>query len=509
MPTRRQGTLAGILSLIVSLSIASLVAAVMNVDGPIIVVGNRFIDATPKWLKIFAIDTFGTNDKPMLLAGITIVLILAAAAVGQGARKRFAIAIAGTAILGLVGILAATTRSGSQGGDWVPPVLGAFAGLGAFWVLLRRPTTAVGPAESPLAFDRRRFITGAAALGAASAGLAVVGSGVRNSRNKKVATTRAASTSQLPVPKSPAPEVSPGATIPEANEPFITPVADFYRIDTALSIPNVDAATWRLEIKGMVDKPLTLTYADLLQRPMIERVITISCVSNEVGGGLIGNARWLGVPLAALLKEAGVHKEATQVASKSIDGWTCGFPTALAVDGRDAMIAVAMNGEPLNARHGFPARIIVPGIYGYVSATKWLTEINMTTWEAFDGYWVPRGWAKEGPIKTQSRINVPRRSTTVKAGAIPIAGVAWAMHRGIKRVEVRIDEGPWMEAMLADEPTVDTWRQWKYVWDATPGRHRAWVRATDGAGVTQTEVIAASDPDGATGWDSVSFNVEQ
>ncbi len=508
MLSRRQGSFAGVLSLAASMAVASFVAAVMKVDGPIVVVGNRFIDATPKWLKNFAVDTFGTSDKSVLLASITVVLIVAAAALGVAACQRFWAAIAGTALLAVVGALAASTRTGSQSGDWIPPIVGALAGLGAFWVLLRRPLVATGPAESPLAFDRRRFLAGAAALGATSAGLALVGSGFRNSRTKVVAARRTASSSSLPAPVSPAIVVPATATAPGQPDPFITPVADFYRIDTALSIPQIDASTWSLVIKGMVDKPLRLTYADLLARPMIERVITISCVSNEVGGDLIGNARWLGVPLSDLLREAGVHKDATQVASRSQDGWTCGFPTTLALDGRDAMIAVAMNGEPLNARHGFPARIIVPGIYGYVSATKWLTEINLTTLEDFDGYWIPRGWAKQAPIKTQSRIDVPKRSTGLKAGKTPIAGVAWAMHRGIKMVELQIDGGEWVAATLADEPTVDAWRQWSYAWDATPGKHRIAVRATDGAGAVQTSEPSSPDPDGATGWHTISVNVD-
>ena len=508
MLSRRQGSFAGVLSLATSLAVASFVAALMRVDGPIVVVGNRFIDATPKWLKNFAVDTFGTSDKSVLLAGITVVLIVAAAALGIAACQRFWAAVAGTAVLGVVGALAATTRTGSQGGDWFPPMVGALAGLGAFWALLRRPRVSTGPAESPLAFDRRRFLVGAAALGATSGGLALVGSAVRNGRTKVVTARRTASTSSLPAPVSPAKAVPDSATAVGQSEPFLTPVADFYRIDTALSIPQIDASTWSMVIKGMVDKPLRLTYADLLSRPMIERVITISCVSNEVGGNLIGNARWQGVPLVDLLKEAGVHKDASQVASRSQDGWTCGFPTALALDGRDAMIAVAMNGEPLNARHGFPARIIVPGIYGYVSATKWLTEINLTTLEDFDGYWIPRGWAKEAPIKTQSRIDVPKRSTPVKAGKTPVAGVAWAMHRGIKMVELQIDGGAWVTATLAEEPTLDAWRQWSYAWDATPGKHRISVRATDGAGIVQTSESAPPDPDGATGWHAITVNVE-
>jgi DMSO/TMAO reductase YedYZ molybdopterin-dependent catalytic subunit len=507
MPSRRQGAFVGLLSLIVSLTAASIVAALAKVDGPIVVVGNRFIDATPKWLKNFAVENFGTNDKAILLAGITVTLILAAALVGIAALRRFSVAVVGTAVLAIVGIAAATTRSSSRGVDWLPPLVGSLAGLGAFWVLLRRPRTAEGPAESPLAFDRRRFLTGAGALGVTSVGMALSASAVRRGQTKTIATSRVTATADLPKLPSAAVAVPSSATLPEVGYDYITNVADFYRIDTALSIPQVDPSTWKLTIKGLVTTPLTITYAELLAMPMIERVITISCVSNEVGGDLIGNARWQGVSLAELLKKVGVKPEATQLASKSHDGWTCGFPTALAMDGRDAMIAVAMNGQPLNAKHGFPARLIVPGIYGYVSATKWLTEITLTTMEDFDGYWIDKGWSKLAPVKTQSRIDVPRRSTPLVPGKVAVAGVAWAMHRGVDKVEVRVDDGAWVEAKLADEPTIDAWRQWVYAWDATPGRHRIAVRATDGAGIVQTSDIARSDPNGATGWHTINVNV--
>ena len=288
---------------------------------------------------------------------------------------------------------------------------------------------------------------------------------------------------------------------------LITPNDDFYLIDTALLRPQVDPGNWSLRITGMVDRELTFSYDDLLARATTVAPVTLSCVSNEVGGKLVGNAVWQGVPLVDLLDEAGVQPGATQVASRSVDGWTCGFPTEAAYDGRTALVAVGMNGEPLPLDHGFPARLVVSGLYGYVSATKWLSEIELTTLESFDGYWIPRGWAKLGPVKTQSRIDTPRRGAEVAAGQVAVAGVAWAPHTGIAKVEVQVDDGAWREATLADALGPDAWRQWVLPWEATPGRHTLRVRATDASGATQTDVPAAPAPDGATGWHQVAVTV--
>jgi DMSO/TMAO reductase YedYZ molybdopterin-dependent catalytic subunit len=282
--------------------------------------------------------------------------------------------------------------------------------------------------------------------------------------------------------------------------PLQTPVEDFYRIDTALTSPVVDADTWRLRISGMVEREVELTYDELMDLPQVEADITISCVSNEVGGDLVGTARWQGVRLADVLDLAGVDPAATQVIGRSVDGWTAGFPTEVAYDGRDALVAVGMQGVPLPIDHGFPARLVVPGLYGYVSATKWLAELELTTWEAADGYWIPRGWSKEGPIKVQSRIDVPASGADVPRGEVLVAGVAWAPHRGIRRVEVQVDDGPWREAELAEELSPDVWRQWRLRWDAPAGEHRLRVRATDGDGTTQRGTPVPPAPDGAEGW---------
>ena len=291
------------------------------------------------------------------------------------------------------------------------------------------------------------------------------------------------------------------------QSPFITTAGSFYRVDTALVIPTIDLATWQLRIHGMVDRELTLTMDELLTRPTIERVITLSCVSNPVGGRYVGNATWIGVPLRGLLEEAGIRAGADQLVSRSVDGMTIGTPTSAVMDGRDAMIAVAMNGEPLPPVHGYPARMLVPGLFGYVSATKWLTELELSTFDAYDAYWVQRGWVQEAPVVTMSRIDTPRPLSRVPAGRLMVAGVAWAQHRGIKAVEVRADDGAWQPAQLASVPSDDTWRQWSLAWDATPGSHRLEVRATDGTGTVQTEARAEPFPSGATGWYSSVFTV--
>ena len=291
--------------------------------------------------------------------------------------------------------------------------------------------------------------------------------------------------------------------------PLITPNEDFYLIDTALSYPQIDPADWSLRIHGMVDREVEISFDELLDLGLVREQVTLSCVSNRVGGRLVGNAEWVGVPLATVLDQAGVQPRATQIVGRSVDRWTAGFPTAVALDGRIAMVAVQMNGEPLPISHGFPARLVVAGLYGYVSATKWLSDIELTTWEAFDGYWIPRGWSKEGPIKTQSRIDVPRRDSTIDPGPTAIAGVAWAPSRAIEKVEVQVDDEDWVEAELSRETTINSWRQWMVTWNATPGEHQVRVRATDGTSTTQTSEISNPAPDGATGWHTIQVRADE
>jgi DMSO/TMAO reductase YedYZ molybdopterin-dependent catalytic subunit len=299
-------------------------------------------------------------------------------------------------------------------------------------------------------------------------------------------------------PLGPAQDLAP--SVPGLT-PIIVPNDSFYRIDTALLLPQADISDWRLEIRGDVERPLSLSYDDLLAMPQVAAPVTIACVSNEVGGDLIGTAVWQGVPLDALLEQAGVRPGGEQIVGRSLDDFTVGFPTEVARDGRTALVALGMNGEPLPIIHGFPARLIVEGLYGYVSATKWLKAIELRGWDDYDAYWIGLGWAKEGPIKTQSRIDVPRAAKDLTAGTTyALAGVAWAPGRGISKVEVQVDDGPWLEAELGAATTDATWRQWVHQWEPTAGRHRVRVRATDGDGVLQTEDDAPPEPDGATGY---------
>lgn len=336
-------------------------------------------------------------------------------------------------------------------------------------------------------------------------------------RRATTTTTQPPTTTQAPPPPPPPPPAP--APAPARNRagyydntvtdisPIVTPNPDFYRIDTAIVVPSVDVNDWKLSVSGMVDRPYEMTFAELIGIGLVETPVTLSCVSNKVGGHLVDNAVWRGVPLADVLNRAGVQRGATQIVGRSVDNWNSGFPTELAFDGRTALVAVAMNGEPLPREHGFPARLVIAGLYGYVSATKWLEEIRLTTWEGFDSYWVPRGWAKRGPIKTQSRIDVPRRSARVRRGRVAIAGIAWAPTKSIARVEVQVDDNPWVTAELSKNMSINSWRQWVYAWDATSGKHRIRCRATDGTGYTQTSELRPPAPDGATGWHTIEVTV--
>ena len=501
---RWMGLVAGLVAGAVAVTGGMLVAAVVDVASPLDDVGSSFIDRTPMWLKDFAVEQFGTNDKTALRVGMVVVLAIAAAGFGVLAMRRRWIGAAGIAAFGVVGMLSAAERPDQPGRAVVPPLLGAIIGVAVLlWLvagLVGQWVDSLTPGRSRVrdAWDRRRFLT---ATGGLAATAVVVGGTARAIERRRVEDLVDQAPDTLP-PAS-------GAAVPDTSAadgglvpgtPFITPNDDFYRIDTALSFPRIDLDSWTVRVHGMVDREISITYEQLLAMPMVERTVTLACVSNEVGGNLIGNAVWQGVLLADVLAEAGVQEGAEQVFSRSVDGFTCGFPVAAALDGRDCLIAIGMNGEALPLAHGFPARLVVPGLYGYVSATKWLKEIELTTWDAEEGYWVPRGWSREAPIKTQSRIDVPRRGDDVNAGRVAVAGVAWAQHRGVAKVEVRVDDGPWQEARLGDDGGDDAWRQWVYEWDATEGDHRLQVRATDRDGETQTEEVAPPAPNGATGY---------
>ncbi|MCP3819720.1 molybdopterin-dependent oxidoreductase [Streptomyces sp. A3M-1-3] len=510
--------LSGLLSGYAALAVAELVAAAVRPEaGPVTAVGGAAIDRTPAGVKDWAIRNFGTNDKFVLQLGIVIVLGLPAMALGLLALRHRRLGAAGVPAFGVVGAGAAMSRPDATGlVDALPSLVGALAGAVLLYVLIGRLTAQPSPASEPGAeagWDRRGFLVAAGAAALASTGAGALGRGLSTSRGQDALASRAAVT--LPGPASPAAAVPRGAAlrIPGIS-PFVTPNRTFYRVDTALVVPKVDAMRWRLRIHGKgVTRPRTLTFQNLLERELIERDITLTCVSNEVGGPYVGNARWIGVRLADVLRDAGVKPPskggpADQLVARSVDGMTLGTPVEAVMDGRDAMLAVGMNGEPLPLDHGFPVRMLVPGLYGYVSACKWIEDIELTTFDDFDPYWVKRDWAREAPVKTQSRIDTPKPFARPKPGTVMVAGVAWAQRRGIDRVEVRVDDGPWKQADLAAEATTDTWRQWSFPWEATPGGHTLTVRATDRTGRPQTDKRARPIPDGASGWHSVVVTVD-
>ena len=545
------GAVAGVVAAGVALAGAEVVALLTGPQSsPLTAVGAVVIDGAPEPVVRFGISVFGRYDKIALLIGTLLLLAAAAAGLGVLGMRRLWLGLAGLAGFTVVGIAAAMTRHDAAPTAAAPTLVGALAAAMTF-IALRGvidaadraqpsgapseapPPEAPGEAPPPEASDqaqpagearppdqapppvapqpagatasrshRRDFIRLASVVlgGAAVAGFAARWWGTR----RHVDAARSAVT--LPSPIESAPPVPAGADLAVPGlASYVTGNDDFYRIDTALVVPRVDPDDWRLVIHGRVRHPYEISFAELLQRPMLERYITLACVSNPVGGGLIGNARWLGVPVAELLAQAQPLPGADQVVSRSADGWTCGTPTEVLTDGRDALLAVGMNGEPLPVEHGFPVRMVVPGLYGYVSACKWITEIELSSFEDYDAYWVPRGWAPRAPIKTQSRIDTPRRQAA--AGQVTVAGVAWAQHRGIARVEVQVDDGPWHEATLADTVSADTWRQWSWRWQTTPGRHRLAVRATDTTGTTQPAEPSPVAPDGATGWHTVEVEV--
>lgn len=506
--------MAGVLSAAVGLSAGELVAGLFkSLSSPIISVGDKAIDLVPVPLKDFAISTFGTRDKEALLAGIGAAIVVFAAIVGMAAARKRAVGVAGLVAFGSLGATAAVSGRTGTLSDAIPSVVAAAVAIGALLVLIAllhrsiEPTQAVhgvhGEEIAPSnqgRLSRRGFLLGSATIATAAGLLGGLGRTLQSASGAVASRAR----SLVAKPKVSLPTAS-SAISAEAllvANPFFTPNKDFYRIDTALVVPKIDANSWKLTVKGMVGEERTYTYDDLLNRDLVERDITLTCVSNEVGGILMGTARWVGVPLRELLDEARADADATQIVGRSVDGWTSGFPVSAAMD-RDAIVALTMNGEPLPFRHGFPARLVVPGLYGYVSATKWLAEIELTTMEAFDSYWVPRGYAKEAPIKMASRIDVPRGLATIPAGPAAIAGVAWSQTVGIAKVELSIDSGEWFEADLAEAQSKDTWRQWSYKWDAPTGRHDIAVRATDANGKLQIEERTAPLPNGATGWHSI------
>ncbi|WP_401000385.1 molybdopterin-dependent oxidoreductase [Agromyces sp. GXQ0307] len=499
--------IAGVVSGAAFLAVAELVALLVAREAsPVLAVGAFVIDVVPQPLKEFAIATFGEADKSVLLGGLGLAVIVASAAAGVLQLVRPPLGLVAVGIAGAASLAAITTRAGATDWAWGPPVAGTVAGIlvlqGAI-ARLRSWRADRSGAEPGL--DRRRFL---ALTGIAAASAVVVGVGARIAvaASSSIAAIRDAL--RLPPPRSTV-ALPAGAELDVPGlSPLITPNADFYRVDTALTVPEVDPAAWRLVVDGRVGRRVELTFDELVAMGLDEYAVTLTCVSNEVGGDLVGTAIWLGVPVRDVLALAGPERGADMVLSRSVDGFTASTPlAALTAADRDAILAVGMNGEPLPLEHGFPVRMVVPGLYGYVSATKWLAELTVTTFADDEAYWTPRGYSAEAPIKLSSRIDTPKPGRPVPAGPTMLAGVAWAQTVGIERVEVRIDDGDWQPARLSTPLNADTWVQWALEWDAAPGTHYATVRAIDRDGRLQVEERAPIAPDGSTGWQRTLITV--
>ncbi|GAA4972498.1 molybdopterin-dependent oxidoreductase [Actinoplanes utahensis] len=511
------GAASGILAAGFGVAAAEILAAATRPQaGPLVAVGGAVIDATPTAVKEVAVRELGTYDKPALLGGIVVVLLLFTALTGILGLRRRIVVVAGATLFGAAGAAAALSRPDADVVDTVPSLFGAAITGAILWWLLHRctpkPTQNNAPtrkssadsgavAEAPEPdFNRRSFLRSAALVAGGTATAGASAQWVKRARAGAAARTREA----LLLPAA----ASPAVPLPAGTGPgFVTADKDFYRVDTALAIPRINLETWRLRIHGMVDNELELSFDDLLDRPLIERDITLNCVSNEVGGPYIGTARWLGVPLAPLLRQAGLRAGADQLIARSAEGMTIGTPIDVLLDGRDAMLVVGMNGEPLPLVNGFPVRMLTPGLYGYAGACKWLTELRVTTFADVDAYWVERGWATHGTVKTASRIDRPKPFARLTAGTQTIAGVAWAQGRGIAGVEISIDGGDWNAAELLPVPSLDTWAQWRYTWNAQPGPHSIAVRAADRTGAVQAGERATPFPDGATGWHTITVTI--
>jgi DMSO/TMAO reductase YedYZ molybdopterin-dependent catalytic subunit len=526
---------AGVVAGLIGFAVADLTSWFLApAAAPLTAVGSAVIDLLPAPLVNWGKATLGTADKPVLLILILLVVLALCAVGGQlELRRRYAGAIVFGAVAA-VGVAAVYSRLPGQWQTAIPTVIGLLAGYTVLNLLIARlarsvraaaeldqsqppsrptqdgvasPQSSTPDLSGPVVVQRRSFLRVTVLIGAAAAAAAVAGR-VLVDAAARIAEARARI--QLPGPAKAAVPIPAGADLRVPGlSPYVTPNATFYRIDTALQVPVIDPEEWSLKVTGMVEREITLTYAELLARPLTEHMTTLTCVSNPVGGNLVGNATWLGLPIRDLLREAGPKAGADMVLSTSQDGWTAGTPlSALTDQSRQSLLAVAMNGQPLPVEHGFPVRMVVPGLYGYVSATKWVRELKVTTFAADEGYWTPLGWSARGPIKLASRIDVPAKAT-VDEGQVVVAGVAWAQHTGIAKVQVRIDDEDWEDAELAEVTGPDTWRQWLYRWTADPGSYKITVRAVDDDGEVQTDEVAAPAPDGASGWHSIRVRVRE
>ncbi|MEE4026016.1 molybdopterin-dependent oxidoreductase [Gordonia sp. PKS22-38] len=497
-----RAAVSGILAVAAGVSVGELVALPISpYASPYQAVAAFLVDFAPAFAREWAIDTFGTADKPALMVGVGASLLVLAVIAGVLQTRRPPWGVAVVVLFAGVGVIAAVTRPTMQPSYLLPPLVAGLVAAAVLVVMCRGARTTASDGQ----WSRRQFLVASGLVAAASAGTALVARQI--SRAGDVLAERRGLT--LPEPTTAADPIPPGADLRvDGSTPFLTDNADFYRIDTALQVPRLSTQDWQLRIHGMVDEELTLRWDDLIAMDSIEQVITLTCVSNEVGGDLAGNARWIGVPMRAILDRVGVRDDADMLLSTSVDGWTSGTPLSAVTDGRDAILAFGMNGEALPLEHGYPVRQVIPGLYGYVSACKWVVDWEITRFDRAQAYWTERGWGVRAPIKTASRIDRPAPLSVQPAGKVVVAGTAWAQHRGISAVEVRVDDGPWQPARLADQYSIDTWRLWSFDWDATPGQHTLYCRATDGAGRVQPEQRVAPIPDGATGWHSRVLRVD-
>jgi DMSO/TMAO reductase YedYZ molybdopterin-dependent catalytic subunit len=495
---RAQWALAGLLAGIGGLATSYLTAALLGLRGnPVTDVGQLVIRLTPGAIAEDAISAVKHKDKPLLVLGVLVVTLLLFAGCGLLARRSPGAGVAGFLGLGVLGLVANQSQYGAPATGILPVLVGVLTWLGSLSLL----TSPLRPQPYRDLDPQRRFVLAASGVGLGT--LVLGGLGWKAGGHRRAVDSARASLKLTGVtsPKPPA-GVEVGL---DGVTPWQTSVSSFYRIDTALVPPAISPADWSVRIHGMVDHEVTLTYHDLLKRPCHELWLTLNCVSNPVGGDLISNAWWSGVLLKDLLAEAGVRAGADAVKQTSDDGWTCGTPLSALTDDRGAMLAIAMNGDPLPIEHGFPVRTVVPGLYGYVSACKWVRDLEVTTFDSFTAYWTDRGWSAQGPVKLASRIDVPHDGAHVGAGQVRVGGLAWQQHTGIRGVQVQLDGGGWQDATLARKTLTDTWVQWAANLDVPAGQHQLRVRATNDDGQVQTSVRAAPAPNGSSGWHTISF----
>ncbi|HEY9311072.1 molybdopterin-dependent oxidoreductase [Williamsia sp.] len=504
--------LAGLVAAGAGLAVGEFTAAFVSpYASPFYAVGSFLVDRAPAPMREFAIETFGTNDKPVLLWGIAIAVAILSVVAGIVERQTVPIGSVLIAMFGVFGMFAALHRPTSDKWYAAPSLIALVVGVLVLRYLRGFLFTGSSSAESgdvdPAreGLSRRQFAISAGVIAVASAAGAYLGRQISTMGDVIADRKRV----RLPRPTSVAAQIPAGVDVEvDGVTPFVTANNDFYRIDTALQVPALTTGDWQLRVHGMVDNEFTLTWDDLMDMQATERIVTLTCVSNEVGGALAGTARWVGYPMKAILERAGVQDDADMLFSTSVDGWTSGTPIDAVMDGRDALLVIGMNGEPLPLEHGFPVRQVVPGLYGFVSACKWVVDWEITRFDKAEAYWTKRNWGVKAPIKTASRIDRPAGLSRHPVGDVVIAGTAWAQHRGVAKVEVRVDDGPWNTATLATEYSDDTWRQWYWTWPATAGQHTIYCRATDKTGQVQPEQRVAPIPDGATGWHNRVLRIE-